>query len=141
MKSLLCQVLTGPWLSVNITLVLPFHTVVMRNVVSFQSQAGRQSREISRVTGRGRINHSTGKELISDTLEEPQYCKVKTTKNPTWNRKRIWIELPACSCLQQTPRTSQQEVPVRVVSEDGQRAGLAVPGFCPLCYKVVIPKE
>lgn len=57
--------------------MLPFHTVVMRNVLSFQSQVGR---EISRVTGRDRINHAAGKELISDTLEESQYCKSKNNK-------------------------------------------------------------
>lgn len=46
-KSLLCQVLTGPWLSADgiSVSVLPFHAVVMRNVVSFQSQVGRQSEQ------------------------------------------------------------------------------------------------
>lgn len=46
-KSLLYPVLTGPWLSVDgiSVSVLPFHAVVMRNVVSFQSQVGRQSEQ------------------------------------------------------------------------------------------------
>lgn len=64
--------------------VLPSHAVVMGNVVSFHLKlAGSRSRESSRVTGRGRINHRAGKEqmeLTSDTLEEPQYCRSKNNK-------------------------------------------------------------
>lgn len=105
----------------------------MGNVVPFQSQAGRQSREISRVTGRAGINHSAGKEraeLIPDTLEEP--AEVKTTKNPTWKQNSSMGRI--ARCVPAGSQDTQQEVSVRAVRR--QRAGCFCTAFVPVLSSV-----
>lgn len=99
--------------------------------------AGSQSREISRVTGSGRTNHSAGKEqmeLIPDTLEEP--AEVKTTKKPNLETGRI------ARCVPESSQDTQQEVPVpcwavRRGRGLGVCAQLLCQLFCPL-FSVII---
>lgn len=90
------------------------------------------------MTGRGRINHSARKEqmeLISDTLEEPQYCQSKNNKKvQPGNRKMTWIELPGVLL----PTASSQDTPAGRVSvlwwlvRRGRGPGCLCAGFVPV---------